>query len=51
MMQMKVIAQSGPDYFIFKDSVYNNPVDAANVKGVRIPFKAKVRYVCPFILS
>ncbi|MGB5315617.1 MAG: OprD family outer membrane porin, partial [Robiginitalea sp.] len=41
--QMKVIAQSGPDYFIFKDSIYDNPIDAANVKGIRIPFKAKVR--------
>ncbi len=41
--QVKVIAQSGPDYFIFKDSIYDNPIDAANVKGIRIPFKAKVR--------
>ena len=41
--QMKVIAQSGPDYFIFKDSVFNNPIDAANVTGIRIPFNAKVR--------
>jgi len=42
-LQMKVIAQSGPDYFIFKDSIYNNPIDAANLTGIRIPFKAKVR--------
>lgn len=42
-LQIKVIAQIGPDYFIFKDSVYDNPIDAANVKGIRIPFKAKVR--------
>lgn len=42
-VQIKVIAQSGPDYFVFKDSVYNNPIDAANVKGERIPFKAKIR--------
>ncbi|WP_299781703.1 OprD family outer membrane porin [uncultured Formosa sp.] len=41
--QIKVIAQSGPDYFVFKDSIYNNPIDAANVKGIRIPFKAKLR--------
>jgi hypothetical protein len=38
-----VKAQSGPDYFVFKDSIYNNPIDAANVKGIRIPFKAKLR--------
>ena len=42
-LQMEVIAQSGPDYFVFKDSIYNNPIDAANVKGIRIPFKAKLR--------
>ena len=42
-INMKVIAQSGPDYFIFKDSVYDNPIDAANIKGIRIPFKAKLR--------
>ena len=42
-VQTKVFAQSGPDYFIFKDSIYNNPIDAANLKGIRIPFKAKVR--------
>jgi hypothetical protein len=42
-VQTKVIAQTGPDYFIFKDSIYNNPIDAANLKSTRIPFKAKMR--------
>ncbi|MDM9632826.1 OprD family outer membrane porin [Robiginitalea aurantiaca] len=42
-IHLKVCAQSGPDYFIFKDSLYDNPIDAANLKSLRIPFKAKMR--------
>lgn len=43
---MKVIAQSGPDYFIFKDSVYNNPIATINNSLKNVPVKSlKIGYI------